>query len=143
MGDVANASALWIGSSLVLVVSSVLKAAQIAGYLKLPPVVYEKMLLLIPCCGILFFWGLYDRMRLDRWAVPQWMRATFWVYCVHSIPGGYVIAGMKGAFGKSDVVNVLTMFVAILSVPLLSYSAASLVKRVAPRAYVVLTGGRG
>lgn len=135
-------SSLWICAGVVWAAVSILKVTQVAGFIKLPTVVYEKMLMLIPCGGILFFWGLYDRVWLRHRSVPQWMRATFWVYCFHSIPGGYILAGMKGVFGKSDGVNVLTMFVAILSVPLLSYGASWLVKRSIPCAYAILTGGR-
>lgn len=134
---------LWIFAGVVWTVVSILKATQVAGYTELPSVIYEKMLMLIPYGGILFLWGLYDRMGLDRWQMPRWMRATFWVYCFHSIPGSYVIAGMKGVFGKSDGVNLLTMFIAIVSVPLLSYAASWWAKRTMPRAYAILTGGRG
>ncbi len=135
-------SLLWMCAGVVWTAASILKATQVAGFIKLPPVVYEKMLMLIPYGGILFLWGLYDRIGLYRRQVPQWMRATFWGYCSHSIPGGYIIAGMKGIFGKSDGVNILTMFVAIVSVPLISYGASWLVKRSIPRVYAILTGGR-
>ena len=136
-------SSLWMLAGVVWTVVSILKATQVAGFTELPSVIYEKMLTLIPYGGILFLWGLYDRMGLDRRQVPQWMRATFWVYCFHSIPGGYVIAGMKGVFGKSDGVNLLTMFIAIVNVPLLSYAASCWAKRTIPRVYAILTGGRG
>ncbi len=93
---------------------------------------------LVPFAGILFLWSIADWDRLWR----DWMRPTFWVYCLHGALAGYTLAGPLFVFGKGDVATFLIMFVmpwANIAVCLL---LARLVRLRAPRLYAALTGGR-
>ena len=93
---------------------------------------------LIPFAGLLFLWSIADWDRLWR----DWMRPTFWVYCLHGALAGYTLAGPLFVFGKGDVATFLIMLVmpwANIAVCLL---LARLVRCRAPRLYAALTGGR-
>ena len=92
-----------------------------------------------PFAGILFLWSIAGLDGLFR----DFMKPTFWVYCLHMPLTAYSLSGPLFVFGKSDV----STFLIMLLMPWANLSfclvAAHVVRRFSPRVYALLTGGRG
>ncbi len=98
---------------------------------------------LIPVFGVTFLWFGYDWIA-DRLGEPKgWMKQTFWIYCLHGAIMGYWLSGGLFVFGKKDIVSVLLMLTGPIYAILVCMTAAIIVKRLLPKLYAFLTGGRG
>ncbi len=94
---------------------------------------------LTPLAGILFFWSIADWANLHR----DFMKPTFWVYCLHGALAAYFLSGPLFVFGKSDVSTFLIMLLMPWANLAFCLVAARTARRFAPRVYALLTGGRG
>ena len=103
-----------------------------------------------PCSGfvtkLLFIagiWYLYDAIEghLPE-KLPQVFYWSFWIYCTHNILMTYVLAGLRFAFGKSDIVIACLPFVATSIVLACCILMAFGLNRIYPRGFAVLCGGR-
>ena len=94
---------------------------------------------LIPLAGILFFWSVADWANL----CCDFMKPTFWVYCLHGALAAYFLSGPLFVFGKSDVSTFLIMLLMPWANLAFCLVAAHAARRFAPRVYALLTGGRG
>lgn len=139
---------LLIVSLVVYAVGSVLIALIVAGYLPIEASLKSTAInrlecVLVPIPGILFFWGLYD--RLPSWhsnTLPWGLRQTFFIYCLHEVICIYLTSLAKYVIGKTDLVTLCCSF----TVPFLSFFLcalmATVVHRLAPKAYSIICGGR-
>lgn len=93
---------------------------------------------LIPLAGMAGLWSIADWAPWQR----DWMRPTFWVYCLHGALAAYFLNGSLYVFGKSDVVMASVMLIAPWANIGFCLLAARIVRRGLPRAYACLTGGR-
>ena len=81
---------------------------------------------------IVALWLIVSRLDWSTVEIPQWMRATFFVYCCHG-----PILTLVGRQGWSCSFGVY-FFLA----PLLFFAFASIVRHACPRVYAILSGGR-
>lgn len=81
---------------------------------------------------IVALWLIVSRFEWPAVEIPQWMRATFFVYCCHG-----PILTLIGRQGWSCPFGVY-FFVA----PLVFFAFASVVRHICPRVYAILSGGR-
>lgn len=91
-----------------------------------------------------FFWSLYDCVP---WHLPTrlpWIFSlSFWIYCMHHPLCGYAGAGLRMALGKrGDLIYFLILIAAPCGVMAIAWVTAWLVKRLTPRLFNVLNGGR-
>lgn len=77
-------------------------------------------------------WLIVSRFDWSAVEIPQWMKATFFVYCCHG-----PILTLIGRQGWSCPFGVY-FFVA----PLVFFGLAAAVRRITPHAYLILSGGR-
>ena len=70
------------------------------------------------------------------------MKQTFWVYCLHGVLAGYFLGGGLYLFGKNDTISLSLMLVAPWINIAVCFLAAALMRKTAPRALEVLSGGR-
>ena len=93
--------------------------------------------------GILFWWGLYDRLScLRRGDLPGWFKMTFWVYCLHGVVTCWILAPTQYLLGKSEWVAMLASCLSVFGSIVFSLATGQLVKHYFPKVYVVLSGGR-
>lgn len=128
-------------AGLVWGATSVAKALILAGIEIGSLDVVEKI---IPISGIVFLWGLYDRIntRLPRGVLALLESETFWIYCLHPIITSWVIATCLFVFGKGDISSLMAMMCAIIFSLVVSVSSARLARKYYPRVALVLRGGR-
>ena len=81
---------------------------------------------------IVALWLVVSRFDWSAVEIPQWMKATFFVYCCHG-----PILTLIGRQGWSCPFGVY-FFVA----PLVFFGLAAVVRRITPHAYLILSGGR-
>jgi len=93
---------------------------------------------LIPFASIAFFWSIADWAPLYR----DFMKPTFWVYCLHGPLVEYTRVGMWRLFGKGDASTLFTLFGMSLVTLAVCLGLAYAVQRTAPRLYALLSGGR-
>ena len=94
--------------------------------------------------GIVFWWGLYDRLPLSRHGnLPACFRLTFWVYCLHGVVTGWILAPVVFLLGKSDGVAMLASFLSVCGALVFCLATGLFMKSRFPNAYAVLSGGRG
>jgi len=140
----------WMLVSLVLyALGSVAIAALVSGYVsvsqEMKSVVLDRLeTALVPSSGILFFWGLYDRIpNLATIPLPWCFRQTFFIYCLHEIICSYWMSSLKYALGKTDMVTFcISCIVPWLSIGVCVLAAVG-VHRWRPRFYGMITGERG
>ena len=94
---------------------------------------------LSPFAGILFLWSIAGWDGLFR----DFMKPTFWVYCLHMPLTAYFLSGPLFVFGKGDVSTFLIMLLMPWANLAFCLAAAHAARRFAPRVYALLTGGRG
>ena len=99
----------------------------------------------LPVALMFLLWGCYDVFSWPRNVaeVPWSVRQTFWIYCLHMIPTGYLLAIGRLCLGKTDVAAVLFMFVIPPIALLFSLLCGFVINKYCPVAYCALTGGRG
>ncbi len=98
----------------------------------------------LPMLGCLFVVWAYDNVgSLRAWSPPPVAKETFWIYCSHQVIAAYFTSACFALFGKSDLVTFSLMFLTPPVVIGLSLAMAMSVKRLMPKAFYVLTGGRG
>lgn len=136
-----------MAAGIVYVAASAGVAAMTAGWFALKYVsgcVYLFNNFLIPVCGMVFVWAVYDMVdALRLLEIPLWMRQTFFIYCVHEIVCGYMISATRFWFGKTDMVTCLcTLWVPVAAYFCSGFVLAMFVRRVSPRFYAVISGGR-
>lgn len=115
-----------------------LAAAITTSFLRFPCSAFVAKLLFI--VGI---WYLYDTIECHLpEKLPQVFYWSFWIYCTHNIFMTYVLAGLRFAFGKSDMVIACLPFVATPVVLSCCILVAFWLNRAYPRGFAVLCGGR-
>lgn len=125
------------------------KAVAVSGILVLllfvDDLIWHKCTVFLPVALMSFIWGFYDfipRFHKES-TLPMWMRWTFWVYCLHILPTGYLLAIGRALFGKTNRIAVLLMFIIPLLVLSFSLVIGMCVNRFFPKVFGLLTGGRG
>jgi len=101
---------------------------------------------LLPLCGIVFLWTVYDYAPSVSWMENKVAKfalaSTFWVYCMHGFIMGYFLSGIPFVIGKSDIV----LFVVMLGSPWMALAtclvSATIFKRFAPNMFSLMSGGR-
>ncbi len=93
---------------------------------------------LIPFASIAFFWSIADWAPLYR----DFMKRTFWVYCLHGPLVEYTREGTWNLLGKNEFFVPFVFFVMAGVTLIVCLTAASVVQRVAPGVYALLTGRR-
>lgn len=127
-------------SGAVWALSSLIKCANVSHLLSLS----SRSDLLIPAGGIVFCWGIYDRVEwMQSCRLPKLLTETFWIYCIHILFGGYIMGVSLFVFGKGvTAINVIALYTPILMLSL-SMASAAIVKKYCPVLFKLLTGGRG
>lgn len=130
---------MWLTSAVVWFACSIMKCASAVGFL----VGYGRFDVLIPVGGIVFLWGLYDRWGYAQtWIPPACLKDTFWIYCIHIIFGGYIMGVSLFLLGKGAIaVTIIAMYTPIIMLGL-SFGAAILCRRIWPKLFDILNGGR-
>ncbi len=125
--------------------STVVVSGIIVLLLLVDDLTWRKCAAILPAALMTFLWGLYDHFpRVQRdFTLPWWMRQTFWVYCLHMIPTGYLLAMGRFFLEKSNRVAVLLMFIIPPMALLLSLVMGACVNRFSSTVFLLLTGGRG
>ena len=98
---------------------------------------------MVPLSGVLFWWGLYDWLMSSYRHLPACLSMTFWVYCLHGVVTGWFLAGTLFVLGKTNASAMIASFASIFGALAISFAAGYYVKKMLPRFYNVLTGGRG
>ena len=93
---------------------------------------------LIPFASIAFFWSIADWAPLYR----DFMKPTFWVYCLHGSLTAYTRTGTWNLWGRNDVSTLFVLFVMSGVTLAVCLGLAYGVQRFAPRIYALLSGGR-
>ena len=93
---------------------------------------------LIPFASIAFFWSIADWAPLYR----DFMKPTFWVYCLHGSLTAYTRTGTWNLWGRNDVSTLFVLFVMSGVTLAVCLGLAYGVQRFAPRVYALLSGGR-
>lgn len=119
------------------------RAMKEAGYIGSIGGMPENLAPLAALSGMLFWWGLYDRISLLRnGELPECFQMTFWVYCLHNGITGWILASVLYLLGKSEWVGMLASFLSVCVSLIFSLAVGHFMKRRFPKAYAVLTGGR-
>ena len=121
----------------------VLGAMDKAGCLVASNVVTPYMMPFAALAGIMFWWGLYDRLLCLRCGdLPECFKMTFWVYCLHGVVTAWILAPVGYLLGKSDWVAMLASFLSVCGSIGFCLVVGQLVKHRFPKFYALLSGGR-
>ena len=121
---------------------SVFGGMERAGWLSLAYVT-TFMLPIVSLLGILFWWGLYDRLSYcSRGDLPGCFKMTFWVYCLHGVVTGWILSLTLYLLGKTEWVAMVVSFFSVCGSLAICLVVGLFVKRNLPKVYVVLSGGR-
>ncbi len=93
---------------------------------------------LISLFAIAFFWSIADWAPLYR----DFMKRTFWMYCLHGPLVEYTREGTWNLLGRNEFFVPFVFFVMAGVTLIVCLTAASVVQRVAPGVYALLTGRR-
>ena len=105
--------------------------------------VSEHLAPLAALSGVLFWWGLYDRLS-QCWTakLPEFFKLTFWVYCLHGVVTAWILAATSYLAGKSEWVAMLASFLSVCGSIVFCLVAGMLLMRRLPKFYALLSGGR-
>lgn len=131
-----------IGCALIWVIASAVAVVGNGELLLVPrAIIYGLSRMLVPA-AIVFLWWLCgvacNRIGKLPWIIGQ----TFWIYCFHETVCQYIMSGGRYLLGKNDVSTLFLMFVTPCMAMAICLLAAVVVRRVSPRVYGFLTGGR-
>lgn len=121
---------------------AVLWAGVDAGYWNFPysARLWRQLLPLVLGCGI---WLVYDSIEhhIPR-TLPRFVNWSMWLYLTHNIVGGWFLAGMRYALGKTDMVTVWLPLANIVFATSVSLGIGWFLSRKSPTAFEVCCGGR-
>ena len=89
-------------------------------------------------------WFVYDEVvkHIPR-ELPEWTNWSMWLYLTHNLIAAWFLAAMRFVLGKSDCMMVWLPFVNVVVATTLSLLLGKLVRRMSPKTFEVLCGGRG
>ena len=89
-------------------------------------------------------WFVYDEAEahIPR-KLPEWTQWSMWLYLTHNFIAAWFLASMRFVLGKSDCMMVWLPFVNVVVATTLSLLIGKLLRRMSPRTFEVLCGGRG
>lgn len=116
--------------ALVVVLAIVLRLLWFVLHLQGVPEMFVRNLAAVTTASAL--WLIFARFDRADVEIPQWMRATFFVYCCHG-----PILMLVGRLGWSCPFGAY-----FFAAPLVFFLFAAVIRRVCPRVYGILSGGR-
>ena len=93
-----------------------------------------------PLLGVLSWYGIMSCFNCG--ALPECMDMTFWVYCFHHAVTGWFLSGSLFMLGKTDSSAVITSLITVTGTLVVTMASGYSVKKMLPRLYYVLVGGR-
>ena len=98
----------------------------------------------MPMTIIVVVWGLFQRVDavIKNDVLRSLFDATFWAYCMHVPVCGWSKAIVRHVFGYTELAYCVDLTIGIATGFLLCWGSAAFVRRISPRAYSVLSGGR-
>lgn len=128
---------------LIGVALAVMLAGMDARYWSALPLagLYNPLAPLLLGAGI---WFVYDEAEkhIPR-ELPEWTNWSMWLYLTHNLIAAWFLASMRFVLGKSDCMMVWLPFVNVVVATTLSLLIGALLRRISPKTFEVLCGGRG
>lgn len=91
---------------------------------------------------IVAIWLLVDLIDVEKREVSDWMKNTFFVYCFHGPVLMAIAPFFKPLFERGVMVTNIVYIAYLFIAPALFFAFAAVIKRLAPKPFAILSGGR-